>query len=154
MAKVIGEDFSSDIKINRFKLEEECELQPFMYQAYGEHYANAKTKRDACKDKLDLILAQRDMYYRMNPPAEVKATEAVYAALLAQDTEVLNAKEELRKANEALYHLDVAMTSLDHRKAQLDNLVALWTKSYYSGTNPTKDAEIDARKRLNKKEND
>jgi hypothetical protein len=149
MAKVIGDNFSEDVKINRMKLDEECELQPIMYQFYGEMYADAKAKKDAAKDKLDLVLAQREMYYRMNPPMEVKATEAVYSAMITQDTDVQNAKEELRKTSEALYHLDVAITSMEHRKSELDNLVKLYLNQYYANGNNS--AEIDARKNLRSK---
>jgi hypothetical protein len=88
MAKTFGEDFSKDIRINRFKLDEECEIQPALYHFYAEEYAQARAVRDAQKDKLDLVLGTRETYLRRNPPEDIKITESVIAALLVQDTEV------------------------------------------------------------------
>ena len=148
--RVIGEDFTTDIAINKLKLEEECSIQPMLYEWYGNKYAEARGNKDKAKDRLDLILSQKDLYYRRNPPTDIKATEAVYASLVAIDTDVLIAKEEYQKASQEVYSLDIAINVLDQRKSELDNLVQLWTKSYYSGNIGMND--IEARKGLVHKE--
>lgn len=149
MGITFGEDFTQDVKINRFKLAEECEVQPSVYAFYAEEYAKARADRDAEKDKLDLILGQREMYLRRNPPEDVKVTESVVNALLIQDTEVQDAKERFRKAQAKVDILYASTASLEHRKAMLDNLVSIWNKEYYS--NIREDAGNTVRDSLNKK---
>ena len=154
MAKTFGEDFSKDIRINRLKLDEECEIQPALYHFYAEEYAQARAVRDAQKDKLDLVLGTRETYLRRNPPEDIKITESVIAALLVQDTEVQTAKEEFRKAQAKVDILYAGTSALDHRKAELDNLVTIWTKDYY---NSKQNAEADGdavRGKLNKHKED
>lgn len=149
MTKTIGEDFAEDVKINRMKMEEECAFQPEVYYYYSSQLADARAGKDAAKDRLDLILGQREIAIRRNPPDDMKVTESVITALVIQDTEVQSAKEDYRKACEKTDILYAAVAALDHRKSQLDNLVQLWTKNYYSGIKD--DASVDMRERLNKK---
>lgn len=150
MSKTFGADFTKDVTINRFKLEEECEAQPSVYYFYAEAYAVARSKRDAAKDKLDLVLGQREIHIRRNPPDDMKVTESVVSALLVQDTGVLTAKEAYRLAQSEVDMLYAATSSLEHRKAELDNLVSMWTKEYYSGVKKD-DASASMRTALNKK---
>lgn len=149
MGKTFGEDFGTDVKINRFKLDEECEVQPSLYHYYAEEYAQARSARDAAKDKLDLVLGEREIHIRRNPPDDMKVTEGVVGALLIQDQEVQTAKETYRVAQAKVDLLYAVTTSLDHRKAELDNLVTIWTKDYYSGITK-EDASVSIRKSLNK----
>lgn len=148
MKRDFGGDFSKDVQINRFKLEEECELQPALYYFYAEQYATARSERDAAKDHLDLVLAESESGIRANPPPDVKVTEAAIKALLEQDAAVQKAKASFRQAQANVDLLYAATASLEHRKAELDNLVVLWTREYYSGVN--KDAQT-IRNRLNDK---
>jgi len=134
MSKTFGENFADDVRINRMKLDEECEIQPSLYHFYAEEYAIARSFRDAAKDKLDFVLGEREIYIRRNPPDDIKTTEAVYTALLVQDSDVLAAKDEYRNHMAKVDVLYAAVTSLDHRRSELDNLVTIWTKDYYNGT--------------------
>jgi len=133
MARVFGENFADDVRINRFKLDEECELHSSVYYFYAEQYAEARKERDAAKDKLDYVLGMRETHIRRNPPDDMKITESVVTALLAQDTEVLAAKEAYRIAQGKVDTLYAATSAMDHRRSQLDNLVSIWSKEYYSG---------------------
>jgi hypothetical protein len=149
VGKTFGNDFQQDIRINRFKLDEECEIQPALYHYYAEEYAQARSVRDAAKDKLDLVLGEREIHIRRNPPDDMKVTEGVISALLVQDSDVQAAKEAYRVAQAKVDLLYAATTSLDHRKSELDNLVTIWTKDYYSGV-AKEDTSVSIRKSLNK----
>ncbi len=144
MSKTIGEDFSEDVKINRFRLEEENEIQPQLYDYYSRQYADARAAKDAEEDWYKLVLSKREMAIRENPPTAAKITESVISALVMQDSEVLDAKEKIRQVNATLYTLQAAMGAMDTRKSALDNLVSLYTKNYYNnkvsgGTDETSD---------------
>jgi len=151
VAKVYGEDCAADIRINRFKLDEECESHASAYYYYAEQYAEARKERDAAKDKLDLVLGQRETHIRRNPPDDMKVTEAVVTALLAQDTDVLAAREALRIAQGKVDVLYAATSAFEHRRSQLDNLVYIWSKEYYSNGGNNQRADSDSlRSKLNK----
>lgn len=138
--KTFGIDFKNDVGIDRNSLETECEIHPSLYAFYADGYAEARAERDREKDKLDLVMAQRDSVIRKEAAdAGMKTTEAVISSMVAQDKEVLEQKDAYRIACAKIYTLDAAMGALDHRKSQLDNLVQLWIKSYYS----TKSANAD-----------
>lgn len=151
--KVIGNDFKEDIRIDRMKLEEECESHPSVYAYYGEEYAEARAKKDQEKDKLDLVLAERETVIRREAAdSGMKTTEAVISALVTQDKEVQEQKEAYRNASAEVYTLDVAMGALDHKKSQLDNLVQLWTKNYYSNIKSAESESTEKRPKLNYRE--
>lgn len=149
MSVTFGEDFSKDIRINRFKLDEDCEIQPALYHFYATEHAVARSERDAAKDKLDLVLGQRETAIRRNPPEDMKITEGVISALLIQDTAVQESKEAFRIAQSKVDILYASTSALEHRRAELDNLVSMWSKDYYNGK---KDDGADViRGSLNKK---
>lgn len=161
MDKGFGGDFARDIKINRFKMAEECEEHSSLYQYYADLLADAKTEVDAKKDKLGIVEAKRELDIRKNDPPKgiPKVTDNVAKALVQADTDVVKQKEKLREAKSELYHLEAAVTSLEHRKRQLDNLVQLLIAGYYSApkterkpnTKETDRASAKVRDRLNKK---
>lgn len=136
MRTVTG-DYSKDILIDRMKLDEECEFHVALYDSIAEEYADAKAEKDTEKDRLDLITSQRDLAIRKEcAETGVKTTEAIVSAMVASDKEVVEQKEKYRLACAKLYILDSAMSGLDHRKSQLDNLVKLWLNKYFtSNTN-------------------
>jgi len=131
MARTFGEDFTDDVRIDRFKLEEENEIQPLLYDFYAKQYADAKTIRDDQADRLDLIRSQREMSIRNDPPGGIKITEGTIHSLLEQDAEVLEQKAKVRAADASVYTFQASMGALDSRKAALDNLVVLYSKKYY-----------------------
>ena len=155
MAKTIGEDFSQDIKVNRFKLEEENEIQPALYDYYASQCAEARATKDTESDKLDLIIASCSLNLRSSPPEGMKITEGTLSSLVEQDDGVQAQKEVVRKANAIVYTLQGAMGALDSRKAALDNLTVLYSKNYYQnrvtgGTEEGSDAMNESLNRRSK----
>jgi hypothetical protein len=152
-----GPDPDLDVKINRFKLERECERQPSLYMFYSEELTDAKSDRDFEEDELDRILGKRELWIRDNPPEGTKTTENSVKASLSCDQEVVDQKEKFRKAKSRVYHLEGVTKSFEHRKTMLDNMVVLWSKGYYSlpdggkMSSGTDGAELQARTGLNKK---
>lgn len=136
MPKTIGKDFNADVAINRFKLEEENELQPSLHNFYASQQIEAKASYTVAKDLLEVTEARRELYYRKNPPNDLKITEAVITALVIDDTEVQNAKEALRVAEKTLNTLDIAVGIIaSTRRSALGNLTDLYTKEYYNNSN-------------------
>ena len=57
-------DIKSDLKINKYKLDEECLTHASTYNRYAEMATKSKTELTKAKDKLSLITAQRNIAIR------------------------------------------------------------------------------------------
>lgn len=146
-----------DVLINRFRLDEECEKHAGIYHNWAEQLANAKDDVNTADDKLKFTLAERELIIRKKLETEgTKTTEGMVKALLETDKEVLDAREACREATKSQYHLEAATKSMEHRKSELDNLVTLYAKAYFSKpegrpTNGvTEQVGDDIRKNLNR----
>lgn len=154
-----GEDFAKDVRINRFKLAEECEQHSSLYQYYADLLAEARADADTEKDRLNIVEAERELDIRKNPPESPKVTEATIKALVQSDGKVIKQKEGLRMVKIGLYQWEAAVTALEHRKRMLDNLVQLLIAGYYSAPKTERKADTrvadetskDVRNKLNKK---
>lgn len=132
MKREYGKDFSADIKVDKYHLDEESEMSASILSHYAELNAEAKGEVDKAENALKLTMAKRDLDYRSNPPGIMKITESVIASLVESDEEVIELKEELRKAKEKSYRYYAAVDALHDKSARLHDLVDLWMKGYYT----------------------
>lgn len=154
-------DFEKDLSINKFKLDEECISHSSIYFRYAEAQQEAKVELSKAKNNLELIEAEANINIRAELIKNgVKFTEALITSYLAKDDSVKEAKEQAVKAEEVYSKLSVAVTAMEHRKSELDNLVKLYASGYFSVSNGspeskksiTEQAERTVRKNLNSKE--
>ena len=158
MKKDDDPDIENDLKINKFKLDVECEQHAGLYYSYAKQLADAKAEADSAKDRLSLTIADRDAFIRSNWDDEIngKLTEKSVASAVDKDEQVLHSKEDLGKAQKQVYIFDAAVRAFDHRKSMLDNLVTLLVKGFYAAPNggrregPQEQAESSVRNKLNK----
>lgn len=149
-------DIETDLKINKYKLDEECLTHASTYNRYAEMALKTKTELTKAKDKLSLITAQRNIAIREEiAKSGSKVTEKMIESYLESDKEVLKAKKEVREIEEVNATFNAMLDSFDHRKSELDNLVKLYCAGYYSVVgkkeSSTETTEKDIRKNLNKK---
>lgn len=149
-------DIETDLKINKYKLDEECLTHASTYNRYAEMTLKTKTELTKAKDKLSLITAQRNIAIREEiAKSGSKVTEKMIESYLESDKEVLKAKKEVREIEEVNATFNAMLDSFDHRKSELDNLVKLYCAGYYSVVGKketsTETTEKDIRKNLNKK---
>lgn len=150
-------DIETDLKINKYKLDEECLTHASTYNRYAEMTLKTKTELTKAKDKLSLITAQRNIAIREEiAKSGSKVTEKMIESYLESDKEVLKAKKEVREIEEVNATFNAMLDSFDHRKSELDNLVKLYCAGYYSVVGNKKETstettEKDIRKNLNKK---
>lgn len=151
-------NYAEDVKIDRYKLEEECTEHPSIYWYWTEQLMEARAELDKIKTQYDLVVAETELYLRKNPPEGIKVTEATIAALVVTNGDVHKKRDEMDAAKKKVNLLAGAVQSLEHKKSQLDNLRHLCISGYYSRSegNKTKSgmdqAEDDSRTGLNKKE--
>lgn len=160
--EVIQVDFEKDISINKYKLDEECLSHSSIYFRYSSMQADAKTRVSKVKDNLELVEAERNLAIRKafsESGDKVKVTEAMINSALITDKEVIQAKNQVREAEDIYAKLSVAVQAFEHRKSELDNLVKLYCSGYYSvpESSPESKKNINeqtskaVRKNLNKK---
>jgi len=142
--RTIGEDLAKDVTINKFKLDEENEIRGQLYEIWAERYAEAKVDVDSAKDKLDLVIAQRTLYYSNNPIDGVKPTGDNVKAMVEQDTEVQTTKDVYRQTLAKRYTMDAAMNAINSKDSGVDNLVKLYLNKYYEVRQTGGDSVSDA----------
>jgi len=148
-----------EIKINRFKLEEECEIQPSLYFEYSRRLSEMKSKRDKLNEGISYRSAVIELEFRTDPyrfiSSDVKVTEGVVKSFLESNLELKRMRSELMEVLEELNELDSVCRSLEHRKSMLNDLVTLYLNNYYSDPSGrySKVDEIQSgvREKLNKK---
>lgn len=132
IAKESG-DFKKDLSINKFRLDEECLSHSSRYAYYAEAQAAAKVNVSMAKDKLELVESEASLRIRRKFADEgQKVTESVIACTLAMDSEVVKAKNALREAEKVLAGMSVAVSAMETRRSELDNLVKLYCAGYFS----------------------
>ena len=123
----------------KMHLELENEWYPAKYRFYSDALAGARNELELAKDNLDATEARRELYWRRNPPDDLKVTESVITALVNDDGEVQKAKEMVRAAQETVTTLYSATNSLDKVGTAIDNLTKLAIAKYYQTTGEVKD---------------
>ena len=153
-------DFESDIKINKYKLDSECEQHASIYWYWADKLAKAKNDLGDSEDKFKLISAQREMFIRQNwNDSWGKQTEAGVKAQLESDNEYISAKEEIRNNQHEVNILIAAVTSMEHRRDMLKCEKELLIGGFYASPEMSKKdigavgkGEREIRNKLNKKE--
>lgn len=157
MGKLSDFDFENDLKINKYKLDEECISHASVYFRYAEASVEAKKSLSKAKDNLELVSSTRNIELREELTNKgIKVTESLINSALLKDNAVLQAKEDLRKAEFIYGKITVAVQAMEARRSELDNLVKLYCSGYYSTPSGTKKKDAneqvskDIRKNLNK----
>jgi len=151
-------DFETDIKFNKYQLDEVCEKHASVYWYWANKLAEAKNALGDSEDKFKLTSAQREIFIRQNwDDSKGKSTEASIKAALESDDEYISTKEEIRNNQYEVNTLIAAVSTFDHRKSMIDNEVKLLIGGFYATPNGgkkeggTKQAEREVRNKLKKK---
>lgn len=152
-------NFSEEVKINRFNLDNECEKQVNLYHFYSNERAVTKGELDQKNDKLKLTLAEMDVEIRNNWDDNIdgKRTEGAISNKIECSPKIKELKEEIRNTQSKLYILESATFSLDHRKEMINNLVKLLIGGFYaypnggSVKNEEENLSVNNRKKLKSK---
>lgn len=132
MNRKFGVDLADDIKLDKYSLDKESEMTSSILLHWGELYAEAKTELDKAESDYKQAKAKADLFYRRNPPSDLKTTEAVFANLVEMDEEVQKSKEKVFTWTEKVNRYWAAVDALHDKSNRLHDLVDLWQKGYYS----------------------
>lgn len=154
-------DIKNDIEINPFRLKDECVSHTGLYYKYSDACADAKQNVSIAKDKYDVIMAERELAIRQECADNgKKVTEKIIESMVKSDSEVIEARDELREVEGIYAKLQVAVNAMETRRSELDNLVKLAVSNHYStvdksdgGFDEDKLAKHELHKLMNKERN-
>ena len=126
--------FEEAIKIDKFNLDVEWELQPSKYIEWAEKCAKAILERDQCKQRMDVLKARLDKQLRKSLEKELgkKPTEGAISAAIDLEPEMQEMQEHFNQLTYNVNVLTAAKTAFDQRKKALEYLTQLYLSSYYS----------------------
>lgn len=130
-------DFATDIAINKYQLEVECEQHASTYYYWAKRLADAKSDLNDADDALKLRMAQSDLSYRKNwdDSRYGKQTEASIKAAIETDDEIITAKAALASYQREVNSLTAAVSAMEHRRSELDNLTKQLIGGFYAAPN-------------------
>lgn len=129
---------SADIRIDKTVLEDECLEQPSLYMYYSEKYAEALETKETAKQRVELVYAQTESKIRKDWKLyfEKQPTEPAIKGEVLQDPYYRKAQNLSNKANKTANVLKGIVTSFDHRKKALENVISLRVTGYYAEPKP------------------
>lgn len=155
-------DFQKELSINKYKLDEECLSHASKYAYWSEAYIIARNDYGVKKDNLTYLISSKSIALRnFYMESGEKFTEGRLSSAIDIDDEIVEARKELREAEDLMNKMDIAVKAMEVRKSELDNLVKLYCSGYFSNVSTTpnyRDAQNevsrDIRKNLNKVEDE
>lgn len=129
-----SKNYKEDLKIDIHSLEIEWHDQPLKYCKWAEQAAEASYAYDLEKEKLDVLLAEKERQIRKDPESYgiEKLTDGAVKWAVSVDATVQTAKRRVIDAKRNLRLFEAAERSFDHRKRALESLTKLYTDKYYA----------------------
>ena len=145
-------DIQSDVEINQYQLENECISMASTYYKYADMAREAKSLVSEKSDMVKVITAERSIAIR-EENKDKKLTVDLVQAMVNSDSEVVKAMRELRDAEATYLRLSAAVSSLEIKKSELDNLVKLRCNAMYvdSPSKPTRDIKNEEMSNFNRR---
>lgn len=130
-------EFESLLEIDKTRLDDEAENQPFLVWEYGKMTAKALKALDEAKANLRVVEADVDIAVRENPSkfdldSDKKPTETAIRGAVLRSEEYKEANQEFIDAQYAVNILEAANKSLDHRRTSLNMLDGQDSRNYFS----------------------
>jgi len=137
MDKKEEKDFESLLTIDKTRLDDESENQPYLVWDYGRMSAKAIKALDEAKSDLKVAEADVDISIRESPgdfdlDADKKPTEAAIKGAILRSKEFQKANKKYIEAQYRLNMLEAANKSLDHRRTSLTMLNSQDERGYFS----------------------
>lgn len=137
-------DIQNDVTIDEFRLENECITMAATYYKYADLAREAKTLVSEKQDNLKVVLAESNISIREEYSQKgQKLTEGTVSALIDSCEQVITARKELREAEATYLRLSAAVSAMEIKKSELDNMVKLRCNTSYieNMVKPTQDMD-------------
>lgn len=145
---------NDDFEINLNALHEEWVKQPRLYREWAEKSATARYEVDKCRDELKIIESELALKVRNDPNhyGLEKATEDAIKQTVAVHKDRKAVARRFNDLHHELEVIEVAVSSLDHKKKALENLVQLRLASYFSDPQTPKGESGNGVKEMQRRE--
>lgn len=138
-------NIEQDLSINKYQLDSEAITLPGLYFRYSDAAREAKSLVSEKSDNLKVVTAERQLAIREQCANEgKKVTEAIIAAMVDSDPLVIEARKELREAESIYARINVAVSAMDTKRSEIDNLVKLYCNAYYANKDVKQDGEFQS----------
>jgi len=129
----MSENFKAELEIDKFKLDEEWVRQPGLYLKYAELATEASKTLEEKKLLLDVKEASKFSSIKEEAKKEkITVTDTAAKSMVETNDEIISIKEDVIKAEYNYKMLQKIEMAFNMRKSALENLVFLYTKSYYA----------------------
>jgi hypothetical protein len=125
-------DFKKDVVLDKYKLDDAAAQNPSHMAYYGSEAADSRAERDALDLAVKRKRAERELYYRRNPPDDLKITEAVITALVQSDKEVQKLEDEYLTLKEETNQLEVALEAFRDKSDMVKVLTTQFSSGYFA----------------------
>lgn len=127
---------SKDIKIDRFRLEEEAQDQAEIFYAHSKIIPKLYEKKMNLKEDLNELEAKKAREIRENLneyfDEDEKVSDKKIADLITQDKEVIKLRRQLIKVETKLKRAELKKEALGQRRSMLKYLVELYGDEYWT----------------------
>ena len=147
-------DIQNDISIDQYHLESECISMATIYYRYADAARDAKSLVSEKADFVKIISAERNIAIREAASTSgERVTEGIITSRGQSDPQVVQAMKDLREAEATYSRLSAAVSALEIKKSELDNLVKLRCNSMYvdSPAKPTQNIKSDYQSDYNRR---
>ena len=167
----IDSDALQELRVNKFKLDMECENNGNVYHRYSDLLVDAEYERDLVKAKIKEVEGKVALRIRYELSAKVvegdriipteyqdlKCTDSSVDALLNADVTVNAVRQQLILAERKVGKIAAVVKVFAQRKGMIEGEISLWLGNYYSKPDTQKQSagEVSSRdytKKLNEKE--
>ena len=145
-------DFSEDIEINKYQLDEELVRQPQLYYDWAKAEVNAGDEVAKAKDDLEITSAKVEIEIRKHPtlfdlPENPK--EGLIKAAIIINKKVKRKKKKYLQALKTQRLLSKAERAFEHRKKSLEGLVSINMQMHFSTPKQGQRVDLEIKEQQN-----
>ncbi len=132
---MISQDEEPDFyQININQLHKECALQPRLYHKYSDLLVTARAVYEQAKSEKEFVAAELELAIRKDPQkfGLEKVTEKSVDKRVIISKRYQKANSVVLKARKEVNELEAIVTTIDHRKYALQDIVRLKLADYYA----------------------
>ena len=133
--KEYGKSPQEDVTINKYALDEECEVSAAKISHWGEKLAQASNEYEAAKAALKLRTSELYLDTWRTEPSMYglpKFTEDIVKALVAANPEIKELDAKVQSAGKDVATYQAMMAALNSADNNLGRLQKLWSDGYFA----------------------
>lgn len=116
LKKEVPEELDKFLDVNPFEAQKLLGEHPAIFSFVSEQHDDLKQKKEELEEELNVLLAEKYIAYKENPPNGMKVTEKTIESLVASDKQVVLKKQQINVFRSEERKASSLMSALRHRK--------------------------------------